>query len=146
LTLEDRKVRAALESEAMSLAKGPAAVVWTHRGGYWGYGHNIYVFLKKQALFPYSKGDSREKALDAGWKFRRLCRDVWKQIGKNPTTPYRLSTSHRKQEAFVKQSDNAIVDAVGSEPLSEILGPMGVDIRQWRGLRPVSHQPSGLQG
>lgn len=127
-TLRDRDVRAFLDAEA---PPGIAHVLWAQGAGYWGDAHNIYLFLKKQALFPYSRGETSEKALDAGRNLRRLCREVWERVNHTPAILHRLLPSQREQKTFIAKFDKALMDAVAPERLAEILGAMGADLPKW---------------
>ena len=44
-----------------------------------GSGDNLFVLLKRTALFPYSKGDSRPDTVAAGQQLRKLCRETWQK-------------------------------------------------------------------
>ena len=113
------------------IGREAAHVLWISGKGYVGGGEYLYLLLKRQQLFPYSKGESSEGAVGAGQHLRRLCQEVWSEQGHEKPGPYKLSSSRWSQKRFVRKFDKILVARVGGEKLGQILRAMGTDLDQW---------------
>lgn len=112
------------------LSDGAAHVLWVSGKGYVGGADYLYLLLKRQKLFPYSKGDSGEGAVAAGQQLRQLCSQVWSKQGAK-AGPYKLSSWGWSQKRFIRKFDKLLVDQVGREKLAQVLKTMGTDLDQW---------------
>jgi hypothetical protein len=116
---------------ATLVSGGAAHVVWISGNRYLGAADQVYLWLKREKLFPYSKGDSGEEAITAGQRLRQLCQNAWAQYGGEKTEPYELSSWHWSQKRFVRNFDKVLLSRVGSRELSKTLKPMGTNVDQW---------------
>lgn len=108
-----------------------AHVLWVSGKGYVGGADYLYLLLKRQELFPWSKGDSSEGAVATGQHLRRLCKEVWSKQGGEKHGLYTLSSWRWSQKRFVRKFDKLLVDQVGREKLAQVLQAMGTDLDQW---------------
>jgi hypothetical protein len=103
--------------------------------GYFGSQHYIYLLLKQQRLRRYSSGQSAPEAVAAGLELRRECLKVSAiasdQKPDQKPERYMLSGGTSKKRRFLRQFDRALLDAVGSANLQEILKAMGIDLDLW---------------
>jgi hypothetical protein len=96
-----------------------------------GSGDNVLVLLKRNALFPYSKGNSLPHAVAAGQQLRKLCRETWlKQTG-SADTLYELSSLTWRRRRFARKFDRILLDHAGSENLNAILKQMDTRLESW---------------
>jgi hypothetical protein len=103
--------------------------------GYFGRQHYIYLLLKQQRLRRYSSGQPAPEAVAAGLELRRECLKVSARASdqKPDQKPerYMLSGGTSKKRRFLRQFDRALLDAVGSANLQEILKAMSIDLDLW---------------
>jgi hypothetical protein len=99
--------------------------------GYCGGQHYIYLLLKQRRLFPYSSGQSAPEAVAAGLELRRVCLKVSAQGSDQKPEPYMLSGGNSEKRRFLRQFDVALLDAVKSANLEEILKAMGINTDLW---------------
>jgi hypothetical protein len=111
-----------------------AHVLWITGKGYLGASDHLYLWLKREKLFPNSKGDPSEEAVAAGQRLRQLCRNAWLQHGGQKTDPHnKLSSWRWSQKRFVKNFNNVLLSYAKSQELREILEIMGTDLDHWLG-------------
>jgi hypothetical protein len=96
-----------------------------------GSGDNVLVLLKRTALFPYSKGNSRFDAVTAGQELRRLCREAWQKQTGSADTLYELSSLTWRRRRFARKFDRILLDHAGSENLNAILKRMDTRLESW---------------
>jgi hypothetical protein len=96
-----------------------------------GSGDNVLVLLKRTALFPYSKGNSRPHAVAAGQQLRMLCREAWQKQTGSADTLYKLSSLTWRRRRFAKRFDRILVDHAGSQNLDAILKQMDTRLESW---------------
>lgn len=113
------------------ISSGAAHVICTGGNGYLGSADHLYLLLKRQKLFPYSKGDSGEGAVAAGQHLRLLCGEIWSKQGGEKAGPHKLSSWRWSQKRFVRKFDKMLVTQTGSQELIGILKAMGTDLDQW---------------
>lgn len=99
--------------------------------GYFGGQHYIYLLLKQRRLFPYSPGQSAPEAVAAGLELRHVCLKVTAQGSGQKPEPYMLSGGNSEKRRFLRKFDSALLDAVESANLEEILKAMGIDMDLW---------------
>jgi hypothetical protein len=105
-------------------------VLWISGEGHVGGADHLYLLLKRQKLFPYSKGESCDGAVEAGQHLRQLCREAWSKQGRE-TGPYKLSSWHWRQKRFIRKFDKMLIREVGSQKVAEVLKTMGTDLDDW---------------
>ena len=108
-----------------------AHVLWISGKGYVGRADHLYLRLKRQKVFPDSRGDSNDEAVRAGQHLRRLCQEVWSKQGHEKAGPYKLAPLRWSQNRFLRKFDKMLVAQVGREKLSQFLRAMGTDLAQW---------------
>jgi hypothetical protein len=108
-----------------------AHVVWISGKGYVGGADHLYLWLKRQKLFPYSKGESSDGAVVAGQHLRRSCQEVWSKESDEKTGPYKLSSWRWSQKRFVRKFDKILVGQIGSRELAGVLKAMGTNLDDW---------------
>jgi hypothetical protein len=113
------------------IRNGSAHVVWVSGKGYVGGADHLYLFLKNQKLFPYSKGESSGGAIEAGQYLRRSCQEVWSKHSGEKAGPYKLSSWRWSQKLFVRNFDKMLIAQIGSEELAGVLKAMGTDLENW---------------
>ena len=113
------------------LLSGGATHVLTDGSGYRGGADHLYLLLKRQKVFPWSKGDSSEGAVAAGQRLRRLCQEVWSKESGEKAGPYKLSSWRRSQKRFVRNFDKMLIGRIGSQELAGVLKAMGTDLDYW---------------
>jgi hypothetical protein len=96
-----------------------------------GSGDNVLLLLKRTALFPYSKGNSRPHAVAAGQQLRRLCRGAWQKQTGSADTLYELSSLAWRRRRFARKFDRILLDHAGSENLNAILKRMDTRLESW---------------
>jgi hypothetical protein len=113
------------------LSSGAAHICWDRKQGYIGKADHLYLFFKRLKLFPYSKGPSDEKAIEAGLDLRRLCRDAWSKRVSDHTALCRLPSWHWRQRRFVRKFDKTLLAEVRPEDFKKVLKAMRIDLDQW---------------
>lgn len=103
-----------------------------------GTGDNVLVSLKRNALFPYSKGNSSAQAVAAGQQLRQLCREAWVKLTGNADSIYELSSWRWRRRRFVRKFDRVLVDHAGSQHLDAILKEMDTRLESWLAAGVVS--------
>jgi hypothetical protein len=96
-----------------------------------GSGDNVFVLLKRNALFRYSKGNSGSQAVSAGQQIRKLCREAWQKQTGSADTLYELSSLTWRRRRFVSKFDRILLDLAGSENLDAILKRMDTRLESW---------------
>jgi len=99
--------------------------------GYFGSEHHIYLLLKQQRLFRRSVGQSAPEAVAAGLELRRACLKVSAQASDQTPKRYLLPGGNSAKRRFLRQFDRALLDAVESANLEEILKEMGINTDLW---------------
>ncbi len=117
---------------------GDAAHIWLSLSGrgYLGHGHHIYILLKRQALFPWSEGDSGDAAIAAGKRLQEICREIWSKRETGRDSSQKVSAWHWRQRQFVREFDSRLMKYAVREELEHILQTMGTDINQWLQAQP----------
>jgi hypothetical protein len=96
-----------------------------------GSGDNVFLSLKRTALFPYSKGNSSAEAVSAGGQLRILCGEAWQMQTGTSSTLYELSSWNWQRRRFTRKFDQILIDHVGSENLDAILTRMDTRLESW---------------
>ena len=111
-----------------SLIKSGAAHIISANRAYIGSADHLYLFLKRNRIFPYSKGDSSAEAVLAGQSLQQFCREI---ASGQAVTTQRLSFWRWKQKRFLRRFDRALLTHVGTDKLSTILKAMGTSPDEW---------------
>ncbi len=99
--------------------------------GYFGSQHYIYLLLKQQRLRRFSSGQSTPEAVAAGLALRRECLKVSARASDQKPERYMLCGGNSEKRRLLQQFDRALLDAVESANLQEILNAMGIDLDLW---------------
>jgi len=106
---------------------------WLSRSnrGYLGDAHHVYLLLKREKLFPWSKGDSSDSAVAAGQRLRRMCEEAWSIEPSEKAGPFELSSLQWSQKRFVRKFDKLLIECAGVQELCSVLKTMGTDLDRW---------------
>lgn len=109
------------------IRSGAAHILRTDRG-YIGSAGHLYLFLKRNKIFPHSKGNSSADAVLAGQRLQQFCREV---TSVRAATTDRLSFWRWKQKRFIHRFDQALLTQIGPDKLSMLLRAMGTSLAEW---------------
>jgi hypothetical protein len=113
---------------ADSLIKSGAAHVLSTNRGYVGSANHLYLFLKRNGIFPHSKGDSSVEAVSAGQSLQQFCCEV---ASGQAVTTQTLSFWRWRQKRFLHKFDQALRAHVGADKLGIVLKAMGTSPDEW---------------
>lgn len=97
----------------------------------YGTGDNQYLFWKRQALFPFSRGSSSDEAVEAGFRLRQLCRRVWERQHVHFERASIFPPWRSRKKKLIENFDKGLLNEIGREEIGVLLRAIGMSLESW---------------